>query len=96
MVYIRSILDKSRVRLRVIEGQKYKTTMNVQGSKDIRLSNPVGTIFCCDNLVEAGSFYRAVGQLRVARDVPVQYDPTVTKTRRTKLKDQPINIVEFV
>ena len=96
MVYIRSILDKNKIRLRVIEGQEYKTTMNVQGSKEIRSDNPIGTIFCCDTLTESGSFYRVMGQLRVARDVPVQYDPTVTKTRRTKLKEQPINIVEFI
>lgn len=96
-VYIRSITDGNRIRLRAIEGQKYDTNLNVQGSKELRLNNPTGTIFECDALTKAGSFYRAVGNLRVATHVPVQYNPTITKTKRTKSKqDAPINVMEFV
>lgn len=95
-VYVRSIMDGMKIRLRPIEGQKYDTKKNVQGSKEIRMSNPIGTIFECTSLENAGSFYRATGGLRIATNVPVQYDPTVIRTKKAKPKDAPINVVEFV
>ena len=95
-VYVRSILDGSKIRLRAIEGQKFDIKKNVQGSKEIRHSNPIGTIFECSGLEEAGSFYRAIGGLRKASNIPVQYDPTISKTKRTKVKEEPINIVGLV
>lgn len=96
LVYVRSIMDGMKIRLRAIEGQKYDTSKNVQGSKEIRMSNPIGTIFECTSLEKAGSFYRATGKLRKAISVPVQYDPTISKTKKTKTKKAPINIMEFV
>ena len=95
-VYVRSIMDGSKIRLRAIEGQKFDVKKNVQGSKDIRSNNPVGTIFECKGLENAGTFYRATGGLKIAHNVPVQYDPTISKTKKTKVKDMPINVMEFV
>jgi hypothetical protein len=95
-VFVRSIMDGNKIRLRAIEGQKYDTKKNVQGSREMRHSNPLGTIFECDGLENAGSFYRAVGGLDVARNVPVQYDPTILRTKKTREKTSPINVVEFV
>ena len=95
-VYVRSIMDGNKIRLRAIEGQKFDTKKNVQGSREVRHSNPIGTIFECEGLENAGSFYRAVGGLYKADNVPVQYDPTISKTKKTKSKYEPINIVEFV
>lgn len=97
-VYIRSIRDGNKIRLKPIEGQKYNVEKNVQGSREIRHNNPVGSIFVCDSLENAGSFYRAVGELRIADHVPVQHDPTVSKTKKTKAKekDTPVNVLEFV
>ena len=95
-VDVRSIMDGNKIRLRAVEGQKYDTKKNVQGSLDMRHSNPLGTIFVCDGLENADSFYRAVGGLHIAQNVPVQHDPTILRTRKTKEKTSPINIVEFV
>ncbi|HLD91369.1 MAG TPA: hypothetical protein VI911_10190 [Patescibacteria group bacterium] len=94
-VYVRSILDGNRIRLRAIEGQKYNSKKNVQGSRAIRYDNPVGTIFECGGLSDEGTYYRAYGNLQKAYNIPVQYNPIISKTKNTKRKSEPINIVEF-
>ena len=97
-VYVRSIRDGSKIRLRAIEGQKYSVDKNVQGSREIRHNNPIGSIFVCAALENAGSYYRAVGGLSITDHVPFQHDPTVSKTKRTKVKekDTAVNVLEFV
>lgn len=96
-VYVRSIMDGAKVRLRAVEGQKYDIMKNVQGSKEIRLSNPIGTIFECSGLEDVGSFYRAIGGLNKTNCVHVQHDPTISKTKKkNKDNNTPINIVEFI
>ena len=96
-VYLRSILDGNKVRLRALEGQTgIRTDINVQGSKEIRLSNPVGTIFECSSLTESTTFYRAVGKITIATMISIQHDHNIIKTNKIKTKNKPINILEIL
>jgi hypothetical protein len=91
MVLLKTVLDGSAIKFKPVSGQGFEN-LNVQGSKKIRFENHVGTIFSCDNLENAGSFYRAVGEI-VVGTTPRNENKTAIKT---KSKDTLINILEFI
>ena len=92
-VLIKSVMIDNKIRFRVIEGQgPYNTSLNVQGSKSIRLNNPVGSTFICDSLEYAGTFYRATGNIKLDDGSSIK----PKKKRRSLNLKSPINISEFL
>lgn len=68
--FLKSVMSKSRNRLRPLSGQKFPTgedvdpSFNVSSDREIRSAYPIGTIFGTDFLTESGGYYTA-GTLKV-------------------------------
>lgn len=68
--FLKSVMSKSRNRLRPLSGQKFTTgedvnpSFNVSSDREIRSAYPIGTIFGADFLTNSGGYY-STGQLKV-------------------------------